>query len=211
MIELTKTVTMELNDELCYDDALRAWNECCKNDYDNFEDFIKCGTYVGEWIAEQTANYEEDSDEGDDYMKASVICKSEAREKLEQTVIERYKQDYGGLNDIETIDNTREYETTLTYDMTIDYKEMFIKLLNFCKKRSNYQEIIRCCLYSVLINSTDYEEDRIVIRDNDYEMQQGYSEWLVKNWDILKTNKDIPDSSKTMIQEEVDRLKKRGL
>lgn len=112
------------------------------------------------------------------------------------------------LDEIETFDDAKEYEVTYTYDTIINYKKIFIELLDVCKNYSSYKRVIEGYLYSTLKHTRSYEEDREVVRENWMEMQQDYLVWLTRNWDALKVSEDIPEDSKTKIQKEVDRIRK---
>lgn len=112
------------------------------------------------------------------------------------------------LNEIETFDDTKEYEVTYTYDTIIDYKNIFIELLNVHKDFSSYRSIVDGYLYGVLIHSKSFEEDRDIVRENYVKMRQDYLVWLIRNWDALKVSEDIPEDLKAKIQKEVDRIRK---
>ena len=112
------------------------------------------------------------------------------------------------LDEIETFDDAKEYEVTYTYDTTINYKNIFIELLDACKNYSSYKRVIEGYLYSTLMLTRSYQEDKDVVRENWMEMQQDYLVWLTRNWDALKVSEDIPEGSKAKIQKEVDRIRK---
>lgn len=113
------------------------------------------------------------------------------------------------LSDVKTIGNKRYFETTFTYELTIDYKEIFLETLNLCKEYSNYERLLQVNLYDILLNISSYDEDKQVVRENDTLMVRGYIDWLMDNWNILKTSKDISKYAREMIQKYVNELNKK--
>lgn len=87
-MKLTKTITIELDEIECYEDALDAWNWYTN---ESFEDWIKEESFVSDWLAEKTL-VSQAVGEYNDYEKADVCCKDEAINGLKQAIIERYQQ-----------------------------------------------------------------------------------------------------------------------
>lgn len=90
MISFEETITIKLDDEHCYNDAIEEWenDSSLQEEYGTFEQWLKQEDFVENWLmGMDTFWFDYNYDVARDY------CLSKSVDKLEQAVIERYQQD----------------------------------------------------------------------------------------------------------------------
>ena len=93
MISFEETITISLDDEECYNDAMEEWENdpSLQIEYGSFEQWLKQEEFVEDWLMCMDTGWF-----GYDYEIAREQCLSKAIEILEHAVIRLYQENHKG-------------------------------------------------------------------------------------------------------------------